>query len=137
MLNKLEHQDFRPDGIFGKFTFEGDDAPFMDTLEHAYQQDDGSYLPKLYPGTFRCVRGVHALHNGVHFEAFEITGVEGHAGMLFHPGCFNRDSEGCVLCGKGELVQEDGEEMLTSSRIEFAAFMKRLEGIDEFDLIVT
>lgn len=136
MKATLQRADLSYDGIFGFFTFAGDYSPFMDTLEHAYAQPDGSYAPKVAAGTYTCVRGMHVLHNGVPFETFEITGVTGHKGILFHPGNFNRDSEGCVLCGQGKVTQANGEEMLTGSKVEFAAFMKRLLGADSFTLEV-
>lgn len=130
----LLRSEFRPDGIFGEFTFSGDDTPFMVTLEHAYLQADGSYLPKTPPGTYRCVRGIHHLHSGP-VETFEVMGVEGHSGILCcHVGCFNRDSEGCVLAG--QEVVEGKEWWINHSRDTYAAYMKRLEGVDEFYLLV-
>ena len=137
-MNTLKHSEFEGDGIFGNFTFDGDAAPFMDTLEHAYAQPDGvSYQPKVQPGTYTCVLGTHALANGVPFQAYEITGVEGHAGILFHPGNFNADSEGCVLCGQTEVTYDAaGDKMITGSRTEFAAFMARLNGAATFQLEV-
>ncbi len=136
MMNTLERFEFRADGIFGKFRFD-DEPTFAFTLEHAYKQPDGSYDAKLQPGTYTCVRGTHKLHNGVPFETFEITGVTGHSGILFHAGNFNRDSEGCVLIGKDIAVNPaTGEEMVTGSRGEFAAFMERLEGVSSFQLDV-
>lgn len=131
-MNTLRHTDFRPDGIFGEFTFDGDPGRFCVTLEHSY---DGQ--PKLQPGTYTCVRGTHTLHNGVPFETFEITGVAGHAGILFHAGNFNRDSEGCVLVGHTIAINPaTGDEMITGSKDEFAAFMARFEGVDSWQLEV-
>ena len=136
-MNILHNREFRADGIFGDFTFAGDDHPFMVTLQHAYQQTDtGAWMPKVQPGTYTCVRGIHALHNGIPFETFEITGVAGHSGILFHPGNFNADSEGCVLCGQTQLTQANGEDMITGSVVEFHAFMARLAGVDSFMLQV-
>lgn len=136
-MHILHNREFRADGIFGDFTFAGDDHPFMVTLQHAYQQDDtGKWMPKITPGTYTCVRGTHALHNGIPFETFEITGVAGHSGLLFHPGNFNADSEGCVLCGQTQITQSNGEDMITGSVVEFHAFMARLQGVDSFVLQV-
>ena len=130
-MNTLRHTDFRPDGIFGEFAFDGE-ARFCFTLEHSYDNQ-----PKLQPGTYTCVRGTHKLHNGVPFETFEITGVAGHAGILFHAGNFNRDSEGCVLVGHTIAVDPNtGDEMVTGSKDEFAQFMARLEGVDSWQLEV-
>ena len=129
-MNRLTRRDFYSTGIFGDFTFDGDDAPFMVTLEHAYPIETG-FAPVVPPGVYTCVRGTHALSNGVPFVTFEITGVSGHSGILFHAGNYNADSHGCVLCGKAILGG-----MITGSKDEFAAFMARLEGVDSFDLEV-
>ena len=131
-MNTLKHTDFRPDGIFGVFAFDGEPT-FCRTLEHSYDNQ-----PKLQPGTYTCVRGTHALHNGIPFSTFEITGVTGHSGILFHAGNFNRDSEGCVLIGQSIAINPaTGDEMITGSKVEFAQFLGRLEGVDSFDLEVT
>ena len=132
----LTYNTYRPDGIFGEFAFEGDSEPFMVTLSHAYQQADGTWQPIVKPGEYRCVRGTHALSNGIPFETFEITGVEGHSGLLFHPGNFNADSHGCTLCGDKIVVQADGSWMVTNSKAKFLSFMAQLEGIDTFRLKV-
>ena len=128
----LTRDDFRPDGIFGSLIFDGDPGRFCVTLEHSY---DGQ--PKVRPGTYTCIRGTHSLHNGIPFKTFEITGVKGHGGILFHAGNFNRDSEGCVLIGNTIASDPNtGDEMITGSKAEFKQFMARLEGIDEFQLAV-
>lgn len=139
-MNTLRRTDARSDGIFGDFTFDGDPGRFCFTLEHAYMGPGGppaTFAPKVPAGVYTCVRGTHTLHNGVPFETFEITGVPGHAGILFHAGNFNRDSEGCVLVGKQVVVDPNtGDEMVTGSRIEFGEFMARLAGVDTFELEV-
>lgn len=134
---KYEKNGFRPDGIFGAFQFAGDPGPFMVTLSHAYKQQDGSYLPIVMPGAYTCVRGTHALEDGVPFETFEIKGVLGHSGLLFHNGNFNKDSKGCVLCGENiRSYDAEADQMVTNSRATFAAFMDRLKGVDSFNLQV-
>jgi hypothetical protein len=137
MINTLKRIEFRPDGIFGAFTFEGDDKPFMSTLEHAYQDEfDGSYQPKIPAGTYTCTRGTHELHDGVPFETFEVTGVEGHSGILCcHVGNYNRDSDGCILGGSQTIV-EGNCQMITNSKATFISYMARLAGINEFTLVV-
>jgi hypothetical protein len=134
----------RPDGIFSNLVSSVDGAVLPGsvavTVEHAYL-GDGGYQPKLQNGTFECVRGKHRLHGMDHdFETFEITGVPGHTGMLFHWGNYNEDSDGCVCTG--DAVSEgdhDGRkhcEMVTNSRVAFARFMRLQEGVDRFTLRV-
>ncbi|NNM68930.1 MAG: hypothetical protein HKM00_02990 [Gallionella sp.] len=135
-MNRLKYHEYRADGIFGDFTFANDDHPFMVTLSHAYEQPDAKYAPIVLPGIYTCKRGWHTLADGVPFETFEITGVAGHAGLLFHAGNFNKDSHGCTLCGMSEIAQGDGEWMITRSKDTFRAWMARLEHVQTFQLEV-
>ena len=135
-MNSLTRTGCGADGVFGNFTFDGDSSFFMVTLEHAFQQDDGTYAPIIPNGTYTCVRGTHALSNGVPFETFEITGVDGHSGLLFHAGNFNSDSEGCVLCGQTEITQTNGQNMITGSRLTFEKWMNELSSVGSFILNV-
>lgn len=96
------------------------------TLEHSY-----SLEPKIYNGTFKCMRGTHQLHDGVPFVTFEIMGVEGHSNLLFHAGNFNHDSEGCILLGQ-EIVNN----MITNSKQTFLKFMELQSELDIFTLTV-
>lgn len=135
-LITLHYTDHREDGIFGKLFFEGEDKPFCVTLSHAYQQDDGSYQPIVLSANYTCKRGYHQLNNGVPFQTFEIQGVNGHSGLLFHAGNWNADSHGCTLLGAEIVVDAHKEWMITRSKDTFAAFMARLDGLDEFELDV-
>lgn len=135
-MNTLRYHEYRADGIFGDFTFREDDVPFMVTLSHAYETSPYKFAPVVAPGEYTCVRGKHRLDDGVEFETFEITGVAGHSGLLFHAGNFNKDSKGCTLCGREIATQTNGQGMITHSRATFADWMARLQGVDEFKLEV-
>ncbi len=115
------------------------------TLEHAYvtghdEAGLASFAAKLPEGTYTCVRGTHQLHNSSPFQTFEVTGVPGHTGILFHVGNYNSDSDGCVLLGRRLIQDESGTtrsgSMLSGSRLAFDAFMARMEGVDSFTLVV-
>ena len=153
----LVRQYKREDGIFS--TLSNDDKMVAWCLSHAYPVGVGQeYEPKLYPGAFDCVRGVHHLPwhgkdddpflariggrvvqidgaNYVEFETFEITGVKGHSDILFHWGSLNKDSNGCELLGTS-LVKGDPW-MVSGSRDMFASFMDQMQGIDSFPLNVS
>lgn len=116
------------DGVFGNLFDEA--GPICATLEHSYP-DGGGYSAKIPPGSYLCRRGFHQLANGAPFETFEVTGVTGHTGIVFHWGNYNKDSSGCILLGEKRLPT-----MLLYSKRAFAAFMFRLRGIDEFELTV-
>jgi hypothetical protein len=124
----LARREYRPDGIFSTLT---DGTSSWSTLEHAYEDFDGRWGPKIPPGLYTCVRGMHVLADGVPFTTFEITGVVGHTGLLFHAGNFDRDSEGCVLIG-----EEEQGAMVTNSRAALAAFLASRVGVYSFQLTV-
>lgn len=121
----------RKDGIYSELTDESG-AHVAAALEHAYANPDGTFSPKIPPGAYRCLRGAHILHGMVEpFTTFEIVGVQGHSGLLFHWGNYNQDSDGCVLVG-----QAIGNNMITESRLKFASFMALQTMIDQFVLKV-
>src|ERR1017187_9241020 len=111
----LQRTDYREDGIFSTFTFADDSDPFMKTLEHAYDDGNDEYAPKIQPGVYTCKRGNHELHCGP-IETFEVLGVTGHSGILCcHPGNYNKDSDGCVLGGKD--IETTDSWYVTESRV--------------------
>jgi hypothetical protein len=130
MTLTLTRKDFREDGIFSELTDDKGNSLAV-TLEHSYDSK-----PKLYDGTFTCVKGIHRLHDNVPFEAFEVTGVTDHTGILFHVGNYNKDSDGCVLLGT-DIADSDQGRMVTHSMIAFSKFMAMLENDQTFTLIVS
>lgn len=127
----LIRKEYNSWGIISEL--KGGDTFSWVTLEHAYLQDGGCYLPKIPKGTFTCVKGTHELLTGGPFTTFEITGVPSHTGLLFHIGNFNNDSEGCILLGNqlNEITQS-----ILNSRIAFNEFMIAQNGSDKFKLTV-
>lgn len=120
-------------GIFSQLA--GGDTFRLVSIEHSYPDDEGAPVAKIPDGTYTCRRGKHRLHGMTEdFETFEITGVPGHQGLLFHWGNFNRDSEGCVCVGKNFA-----KDMLSveHSRDAFKEFMDAQAGLDEFQLTVS
>ena len=114
-------------GIFGYLLTEGGEA-LCETLEHSF---DGK--PALPPGTYVCQRGPHCLKNGHPFTTFEVTGVPGHTGILFHCGNRNEDSKGCILVGD---TWEQVGGMITGSRVAFNRFLVYTKDLDSFTLHV-
>ena len=127
---KLVRTTFNDDGICGTlYNDEGDQIAV--TMEHAYNK-----LPKLPAGTYRCQRGLHSLHSRPDpFETFEVMDVPNHTGILFHPGNWQGDSNGCILLGRVCTGSEQGA-MVTNSRATFNKFMLDLDGVDSFTLTV-
>lgn len=123
----LARNTFVAEGVFGVLSDEAG-VRLCDTCEHSY-----GLRPKLQPGTYKCVRGMHQLHSGPPFNTFEVTGVAGHAGILFHKGNTEKDSEGCILVGDR---YKDKYEIL-GSRSAFEDLQNEWNGINEFSLVVT
>lgn len=116
---------FAPEGVFG--TLYGESANrITDTLEHSYED----LKPKLPAGAYLCKRGFHQLSKGPKFETFEITGVEGHTGILFHAGNTENNSSGCILLGSAANAG------VWRSREAFAYLMTLQHGIETFTLTV-
>lgn len=130
----LVRTELRMDGIFSEVREISGDMLFV-SLEHAFQDPFGAFVPKIPDGIYTCVRGMHRLFGMIHdFETFEITGVSGHTGLLFHTGNLNADSNGCVILGMN-LAQISGMQAVSQSREAFAEFMS-LQASDEFILTV-
>jgi hypothetical protein len=122
------------EGAFGTLA-EAGKPPFAVTLEHTYNGLT-SYSAKLPDGTYSCVRGKHTLLHGPPFVTFEVTGVPGHSGILFHKGNVEDESEGCILLGLQYGTIESVPGVLQSISA-FTFFMSRQSQVDEFSLTVT
>lgn len=127
---RLTRTACRPDGILGVL-YDAEGTQLAVTLEHSY-----GGVPKLPAGTYRCQRGPHRLHGMMtDFETFEVMGVPGHTGILFHWGNYHGDSDGCILLGRVSCGSPKGC-MVTSSRATFARWMHDREGVPSFFLTV-
>lgn len=134
MLLILTRTEFGPDGIFGVLHTE--DYDFVaHTLEHAYWHPGEGWIAKIPFGEFQCMRGTHQLAGGAPFETFEVTGVAGHSGLLFHCGNVDKDSEGCILLGTAE-TDAGGQHIVTASRQAFGRFMELMAGQTTFQLSI-
>lgn len=144
----LRRTDRRPDGIFSILAA-ASGVFSCKTLDHAYPTTaydqagaviSTGWSPKLIPGVYTCVRGMHTLltESGepVTCARFEITGVDGYKGILIHKGNVNNDSDGCVLTGLSIGVSSLGVWSLVSSEIAFDTFMQMQIDVDSFQLVV-
>jgi hypothetical protein len=129
----LNRVDANENGIFSYLQDSAANILFY-TLEHSYAQPDGSYAPKLPNGNYTCVKGLHSLdHTPTPFEAFEVTNVPGHSGILFHVGNYNSDSDGCILLGTA-IAGRDAS--ITNSKLAFEKFMTLQADNNQFTLTV-
>jgi hypothetical protein len=129
---------YRPDGIFSRL-WHDDESLMCVTLEHAFQFPDtpaGLWEPVIKKGSYICVRGNHRLDGMTHdFETFEVTGIVGHTGVIFHWGNWNKDSKACILLG-ASIVDSPSGKMVTDSVKTFQRFMAGQDDIDRFQLTV-
>ena len=142
----MQRTRYRSDGIFSRVTRQDTGEFVCVTLDHAYPSGlpTHEYLPKVMPGTYRCVLGPHRLHSMTKdFYTYEVTGVKGHTGILFHRGNWNKDSEGCFLVGDAlaqtdqDMDGIDGPDLLiTNTPKAFERFLQLQDGAPEFMLEV-
>jgi hypothetical protein len=131
----LRRDEFRSDGILSSL-IDPDGKVLCRTLTHAYPQPGGSYAPKVPNGRYRCKYGLHRIGSSLRaINTFEVTGVVGHAGILFHPGNRNEDSVGCELPGVIATVL-GGVTWVSNSGVAWGQLMAR-QGTADFWLTVT
>lgn len=147
---RLQYTEGRSDGVYGWMLPadsppEGEVKPVCVFVTHAYRDHVTEvWRPKTHEGNFICERGLHRLHGMTEdFETFEVLGVAGHKGILFHWGSWGSDSEGCFCVGKKiTLTSQDRDsldgpdEMVTESRSTFQEFMELHAGVQQFQLTV-
>jgi uncharacterized protein DUF5675 len=137
----LSRSDMGSGGVFGQLqTVDGKFICF--TGEHAYEQDNGSFLPKLALGSYKCLLGTHQLlHSPAPFRAYEILDVpdfmnEPVTKILLHIGNLPQtDSDGCVLLGT-EMGTIGGLRAVINSKWAFIQFMQMQSGNLSFGLTV-
>lgn len=84
-------------------------------------------------GVYRCAATVSQRHGAT----WEVLGVPGRSGILFHAGNAASDSRGCILLGAalGE-TRAGGARTVVGSRIARDRFRSTLEGVRDFWLSV-
>lgn len=116
---------------------EDDDTFFCFTLEEPWRDENNDGLgdksvSRIPAGEFTCKRRWSETRKK---EVFEVMHVPGRAAILIHAGNTVADTEGCILLGlaEGEL---DGEPAVTQSKPAVKLFEERMQGINEFTLVV-
>jgi Family of unknown function (DUF5675) len=119
-------------GIFGRL--QADDHSWQClTLEHAYDDGQSGFVPKLAPGTYTCVRYLSPGHGYALFVVKDVPDFQGKSVSFIelHVGNYNTDSKGCILLG-----YRLGAGCILDSRIAFEAFMDLQKNVDSFTLTV-
>lgn len=129
----LHRTEESANGIFGVMTDEFGNQVCA-TIEHSFDSGlgNGSFSPKIPPGQYTCVRGMHQLAHMTHpFETFMVENVPNHTNILIHMGNYNADSDGCILVGEARIGN-----MITNSLVWLAKFLDLQKGLDSFILTV-
>lgn len=139
---KLIRTKITPYGILGRI-YNDNGVPLAYTLEHAFEQADGSWHPKVAEGTYNCVLGQHQLASMTHpFQTYMLENVPNFMDkpvteILLHMGNFDKDSEGCILLGDSVINQANGQPMITNSVHTFNDFIAALNGEPSFTLVIS
>lgn len=133
----LKRSMYREDGIFGRLLDESGDL-IAHTLERAYDNGSGGWVPKVAADIYSCVRHPP---NRLPYETFLLQNVPDFqgkpvSGILIHILNFNRESEGCIGVGESLNFTAKGEEMLVNSKVAFEKFMELQKGVDSFNLVI-
>jgi len=104
--------------------------PFCITLERPWlnNQPNISCIPK---SIYTCKRVVSPKFG----NTFEITGVPGRYGILFHKGNISEDTQGCVILGE-YFDTENNINSVKSSGEAFEEFLFRTRDVNIFRLII-
>lgn len=125
---KLKRSAFEPYGVFGSFANSVTGEQVCVTIEHAFLQPNGQYLPAMPAGTYFCQR---RFSPELGYDLFEILNVPGHTYIEIHIGNFNSDTQGCVCVGQSRV-----DKMITLSGLTFEKFMGLQNGVNRFTLVV-
>ena len=69
-------------------------------------------------------------------NTFQIVGVPGRTGILFHKGNWSRDTEGCILLGTSFIYEPDKGKGVGNSSLAMTNFMHLMRDEQEFLLKV-
>lgn len=133
----LLERAYLPDesATFGRLTLR--DGSRIYTLEPPWRGNEvkNSCIPEgVYALQLRESPQVRRASGGEYTEGWEVADVQGRSFIMFHPGNWVRDTEGCILTGTGFSWEASAGPMVTSSRIAFRALMNALTVSDFWDI---
>ena len=128
---ELVRVSIQPEGCFGVLLVAGLPLGPVNcerTYPLAESAPRGPQFVKIPPGRYRCVR---SYFHGGGYDSYEVTGVSGHARLLFHIANEEQDLDGCIGVG-----QRFSRFAIRESRLGFAQFMQLMGGRQSFELLV-
>ncbi len=122
-------RSYTPYGVWGRLNMPS--GLTLSTLERPWE-GNAPELSCIPEGVYICRR----FESPTYGETFIVEDVSGRTYILFHPGNGIENSKGCILVAQ-RLAIWDNELKIGDSRKGFNEFMSELEGVEEFELIVT
>ena len=107
------------------------------TLERPWLGNERSVscIPEgVYTMGLRTSPVVQRTSRGSHPQGWEIEDVPGRTFIMIHPGNYVRNSEGCVLIGKGFSWSGPEGPMVTHSQDSFVVFMDLMESRESWTI---
>lgn len=108
---------------YNDLTFATIERPWLDNKRNVSCIPEGTY-----PLKWRHSNTITRITQGEHTHGYEISDVPGRSHILFHPGNFSSDVEGCVAVGMGFTVLL-GQVAISQSQIAYNRLIKAL-GMD-------
>jgi len=111
-------------------TMRVDGVSFCSTLEPAWR-DNTPFVSCIPCGIYKVKRFISQLYGAT----WRVVDVPGRTHILFHPGNWASNTEGCILLGQypGKLR---GERSVDNSGATFEKFMLCTQAVDSFDLFI-
>jgi hypothetical protein len=118
----------------GALIIDGD--PVCLTLELPWK-NNAQNVSRIPAGIYECKRVYDRTTGGGSYipETFEITGVPGRSGILFHVGNSIKDTQGCVLTGMA-LGGADRAGWILNSKDAFGEFLRATSLENAFKLTI-
>lgn len=126
LLHRNDQNDLR---TLGSISTEDGTIYAPATLELPWENNEHN-VSCIPAGSYSCEYTNHPKHGWV----FQVMDVPDRDEILLHVGNFPRNTEGCILLGQNVAVTGDSIE---HSSAAFKVFMKMLEGVEQFTLVVS
>ncbi len=110
----------------GVFVIDGE--AFCVCLENPWKNNE-PFVSCIPSGTYTARR----FQSPKYGDVFQIYGVDGRSLILIHWGNYERNTQGCILIARNYAAM-NGERAIAASKAVFNEFMKRMEGVDEFEI---
>jgi len=122
------NRTYEPEATIGTLIVGGEVLGF--TLERCWLGNRKN-ISCISTGSYICKK-----HDSPTFgKVYKVCDVYQRSNILFHVGNVIEDTEGCILIGSS-VGYIDDKRAVTGSRIAFDSFIRELDGVDEFKLII-